>query len=379
MKEMARYIKQALHKNQENAFLLGDRGIGKSSAASFLRYFAEKQENMLGIHIFLGGVSDLSDIVHHIFEQILKESKGQTWFENIRKFFGNYIKEIGLFGISVSFTPSREDLRELTRKFPEALHNVLKELEGQKSGLFIALDDINGLANKLEFANWYKSFVDEVATHYDKFPVFMILIGLPETRDTLLSQQPSLMRIFRIVEIERLSDGEVEEFFHKAFDKANMKAKNEAIDIMAKYSSGLPILMHEIGEAVFWMDQDSIIDEEDALVGVLTAAERIGKKYLDPKVYRAIRSKRYRSILRKLGQPISKCFTKKEIEKRLNESEKKVFHNFLRKLKDIGILEQDVEKGRGAYRFVNEIYPVYIWIESERAREPLFKDLNSHT
>lgn len=320
MKEMARYIKQALHKNQENAFLLGDRGIGKSSAASFLRYFAEKQENMIGIHIFLGGVSDLSDIVHHIFEQILKESKGQTWFENIRKFFGNYIREVGLFGISVSFTPSREDLRELTRKFPEALHNVLKELEG-----------------------------------------------------------PSLMRIFRIVEIERLSDGEVEEFFHKAFDKANVEVRNEAVDIMVKYSSGLPILMHEIGEAVFWMDQDGIIDEEDALVGVLTAAERIGKKYLDPKVYRAIRSERYRSILRKLGQPISKCFTKKEIEKRLNESEKKVFHNFLGKLRDIGIIEQDVEKGRGAYRFVNEIYPVYIWIESERAREPLLKDLNSYS
>lgn len=375
IQDMLRYMKQSLYGSQENVFLLGERGIGKSSVASFLHYFAETQENMLGIHIFLGGVSDLDEVVHHIFEQLLKESKGQAWFEDIRKFFGDYIEEIGLFGVSVSFTPPRENLKELTKQFPEALHNVLEEIREQKPGLFIALDDINGLANKEEFANWYKSFVDKIATHYDDFPVFLILIGLPEIWDTLLLQQPSLMRIFRIVEIERLSDNEVREFFKRAFKKVKMEVEDEALRFMTTMSSGLPILMHEIGDEVFWNDEDGIIKKRDAILGVVAAAENIGKKYLDPKVYRAIRSKRYKSILRKLGQPISRSFTKKEIEKRLNESEKKVFHNFLRKLKDIGIIEQDKDKGRGAYRFVNEIYPVYIYMESERTKNIIQKEL----
>ncbi len=60
--------------------------------------------------------------------------------------------------------------------------------------------------------------------------------------------------------------------------------------------------MHEIGDAVFWKDEDGIISENDAMSGIFDAADRIGKKYLDPKVYRAIRSERYRSILRKLGE-----------------------------------------------------------------------------
>jgi hypothetical protein len=34
-------------------------------------------------------------------------------------------------------------------------------------------------------------------------------------------------------------------------------------------------------------------------------------------------------------------------------------------MKELGIIEQDVEGGRGTYRFVNSIYPVYIWIESQ--------------
>ena len=40
--------------------------------------------------------------------------------------------------------------------------------------------------------------------------------------------------------------------------------------------------------------------------------------------------------------------------------------NFLRKMRELGVIEPDVEKERGTYRFVNEIYPLYIGIESQR-------------
>jgi len=369
IKELIRYIGQTSSGKQENAFLAGDRGIGKSSLASFLRYFVSTQKNILGIHVFLGRVTTLEGMVRHIFDQLLKETKGQAWFKDIAKFFGNYIKEIGLFGISVSFTPPNQDLKELVRNFPEALNNLLKKIKEQKAGLFIALDDVNGLVEKVEFANWYKSFVDEVATHYKDFPIFIMLIGLPEKRDTLSKIQPSLMRIFRVVETKKLSDKEVESFLYIAFQKADIKVESDAMKIMVRYSSGLPLLMHEIGDATFWTDADGLIDKKDALQGVVTAAGKVGEKYLDPKVYRAIRSPRYRSILRKLGKiPLSRNFKKRDVEESLNESEKKVFHNFLRRIRELGVIEADVEQGVGVYRFVNEIYPIYIWMESEKSR-----------
>jgi hypothetical protein len=367
IEELMRYIYQTISGKQENVFLIGDRGIGKSSIASFLRYFAEKNMDMIGIHVFLGGVTDLNDVICHMFEEILKKSKGESWFGNIKNFFGNNIREVGLFGISVSFKPPKEDLQVLTKNFPEALHNLLEGLQGQKKGLFIALDDINGLAKQIEFANWYKSFVDKAATHYKDFKVFLILIGLPEVWDTLLSQQPSLTRVFRVVEIERLSDDEVKEFFEKAFKLVNMKVDEEAMELMVTYSGGLPIMMHEIGDAAFWHDEDGTIKKEDALAGIVTAAERIGRKYLDPKVYRAIRSTKYKSILRKSAFPMS--FTKKNIEEKLTESEKRVLDNFLTKMKKLGIIEMDLEGERGTYRFVNSIYPIYIMIESQEAKK----------
>jgi len=221
------------------------------------------------------------------------------------------------------------------------------------------------LVEKKEFANWYKSFVYEIATHYSNFHVFMMLIGLPEKRDKLSKLQPSLMRIFRVIEIKKLSNKEVEDFLFNSFEKVNMKVEPDAMKLMVLYSSGLPILMHEIGDATFWLDTDGIIDKKDAVQGVLTATQKVGEKYLDPRVYRAIRSERYKSILRKLGEiQISRTFKKRDVEAKLDANEKKVFHNFLRKLRELGVIEIDVEAERGTYRFVNEIYPIYIWMES---------------
>jgi hypothetical protein len=40
-------------------------------------------------------------------------------------------------------------------------------------------------------------------------------------------------------------------------------------------------------------------------------------------------------------------------------------------MKDLDIIEQDIEKGKGTYRFVNLIYPLYIWIESERDKKEI--------
>ena len=368
IKEVLRYVKQTLSGRQQNVFLIGDRGIGKSSLASFLRHYVNTKFDILCIHAFLGSVSTLKEMVHRIFEQLLKETRSYKWYENIKVFFGKYIREVGLFGISVSFNPPEEDLKELVNKFPEILNNILEKIKDQKRGLFIILDDINGLAELKEFADWYKSFVDEVATHYKDFPVFIMLVGLPEKRDKLSKLQPSLMRIFKIIEIGRLSDNEVKNFLYKAFNSVNMEIKEDALELMVKFSSGLPILMHEIGDATFWLDKDGIIDLKDATIGILKAAEEVGRKYLDPKVYRAIRSEKYRSILRKMGEMrISKTFNKKEIESKLEPQERKVLNNFLRKLKKLGVIESDLE-GRGSYRFVNEIYPIYIWMESNKPK-----------
>lgn len=359
------YLRDTASGRQENIFLAGDRGIGKSSLARYIRRLAAKDLNILPIHVFLGGVSDLDELVRRIFEEILKESSNQSWFSKVKENFGNYIESVDLFGISLQFNPPKEKIESLTLHFPEAIMKLLNDTKNENKGILIILDDINGLSKAPEFAHWYKSFVDYAATHYDSFPVCIMLIGVPELRDSLSEHQQSLLRIFHVINIERLKDPEVDSFFKKAFSTVNIQIDTQALELMRYYSSGLPIMMQEIGDATYRKDSDAHIDKEDAFRGILSAATVIGEKYLSPKVYRTIRSKPYRSILRKMGQKgIDTRFNRKEISEVLNAEEIRVFDNFLRKMKELGIIVNDIEEGRGHYKYINALYPVYISMES---------------
>jgi len=360
LEEILRNVKQVRTGKQENIFLAGERGIGKSSFAKFVCNMACK-ERLLSVHVFLGQVTSLDEMVRRVFEELLKVSNTQSWYGKISGYFENKIQQIDLFGVAVSFHPTAEDTRELVNNFPEALVNIAEKIKTEKKGLFIVLDDIDAISRTPEFANWYKSFVDKVATHFDYFPISIMLIGLPEFRDNLSRNQPSLMRVFRVVEIEKLQEKEVKDFFLRAFNKVNIAVQESAMEIMVDYSGGLPTIMHEIGDAIFWIDEDGIVKDDDVWKGVISAAESIGKKYLDPLVYRAIRSEKYRSILRKLG--VTTSFKKNEIVAKLTKEEKAVFDNFLRTMRDRGVIMIDQEADRGTYKFVNDIYPVYIFME----------------
>jgi hypothetical protein len=57
----------------------------------------------------------------------------------------------------------------------------------------------------------------------------------------------------------------------------------------------------------------------------------------------------------------------------LNNEEKRTFDNFLTKMKQLGVIQSDIEGGRGAYKFVNELYPIYITMESRAQRRKLTK------
>jgi hypothetical protein len=66
-----------------------------------------------------------------------------------------------------------------------------------------------------------------------------------------------------IVEIEKLSDDDVRDFLSNTFEKADITVNPKAMDFMVHFSSGLPILMHEIGDATFWSDTDGVINRGD--------------------------------------------------------------------------------------------------------------------
>lgn len=370
--EMMDCVRQAATGKQVNIFLVGERGIGKTSISSFIRAWASKEEAVIPVHVFLGGVSTLDEMVRRIFDSLLKATSSESWFEKIRGLFGDFITDVGLFGVSISFSPPKDRLENLVRSFPQAIRALTAKIKDEnKKAILIVLDDLDSLTTTSEFANWYKSFADEVATQGAPLPLLIMLVGLPSMMDSLAELQPSLMRIFRLIELDSLSNAEVTEFFKRALGNVNVDIDAGALDTLGSLSSGLPVIMQEIGDATYGVDEDNKIDHDDAISGIMVAAERIGKKYLQPQVYRALRSENYHSILRKLADrqsALSRTFTRKDVAAHLTNEENKVLDNFLRRLREIGIIEPESQKKRGTYRFANGIYPVYIWMEARTFR-----------
>jgi len=129
-------------------FISGERGIGKSSLVSFVRHLTEREDNVVGAHVFLGGVNTLTEMVRRTFDRVLKDSVEKPWHKKIRELFGKYVKQVGLFGISVELEIPEADLASLVHGFAPHLRKLLAGLRNERQAMLIILDDINRLLKK---------------------------------------------------------------------------------------------------------------------------------------------------------------------------------------------------------------------------------------
>lgn len=232
-------------------------------------------------------------------------------------------------------------------------------------GLFLVLDEINGVAHDPRFAHFIKGLVDTNAMTRRPLPLLLMLCGVEERRRAMIRNLQPIDRIFDVVEIETMSREEMEVFFVRAFSSAGMTVEPEALKVMTHYSAGFPKVMHLVGDAAFWIDKDGVISKEEAHRAVILAAEEVGKKYVDQQVYSALRSLDYRSILDKIARhgPDEMTFNRKDVAAGLTESERKKLDNFLQKMKRLKVIRAgDVT---GEYVFSMRMTRLYIWLQSQ--------------
>jgi len=359
-------VKASLKGRFKIGFVTGERGIGKSSLASFIKHLAEREEAVAGCHIFLGGVQELPEAVRKTFDRLLKESVEKPWYDKVRNFFGDHVRKVGLFSVSVELELSPKEAQVAADGFVPSLRKLIADLGEDRKAVLLILDDINGLATSPAFANWLKSVVDDIATSEKPFPVCVLVVGLEERRQELIERQPSLARVFQLIDIAPWSEQETRDFYRSSFTSASAKVSDENLSMLVRFTGGLPVLAHEIGDAVWRASDTPEISGKEVWTGIVNAADIVGRKLLKPQVFEAIRSERYRSILRKMAEePFSLKFRRSELAQRLSAEEQEVLGNFLLRMRKLGAL---IPEGRGAYRFPNRLHALYFWMETQRSR-----------
>ncbi len=368
---MTRGVGQVAQGKPVSVFLEGEYGIGKTSFARFTQWMAERNNGLLGIYATLERAETMDEVGAAVLEATLRSGAYNPKLgEKIREGMARFVGQQSLFGLTIHAEALREEAPNITRGLLPFLGQTLERVRADgATGVFLVLDEINGLANNPKFAAFLKAVVDSnapISLEKPTLPLLLMVCGVQERRRQLIAQHESVGRIFDVVNIERMTAGEMNDFFRKAFDSVHMTVDSSALDVMTHFAAGFPKIMHLIGNAAYWLDRDGQVDGGDAAWAITTAADEVGKRYVNQQVDAALHSSDYRSILAKIAKSvaIADSFMKRDVEKGLTEAEKRKFNNFLQRMQRLKVLRRgDVQ---GEYVFNMRMVRLYIWMRSSR-------------
>ncbi|MBR0271304.1 MAG: hypothetical protein IJQ68_04835 [Methanobrevibacter sp.] len=251
----------------------------------------------------------------------------------------------------------------MKNNFADFLLNISKSLK-EKNGLFIIIDDINGLSKTSEFPNWYKGLSETIDFSDNFVPVAFTLVSYKENFNKLTTLNPSFSRIFHLIEIDHLNDEDIELFFIENFEKYSIRFENKkALKHMVYYSWGMPLVMQQIGEETFWNVKNDLISEEIVFKSVLNASIELGNKQISL-ILDQIENDEYENILLKLGKHKLIEFEISDIKEILNDKENEILNEFLLRMEELNILEHVGKKIKERYTFTNRLYFVYFLIKA---------------
>lgn len=359
VKKILRYLNKAEKGDVQHYFITGEKGMGKTSLARYVQDFV--QDKMVGVYISNKGNHSLENLVKQILEELINSAPKDSIKSKIKNIFGDYVESIEVKGNKFNFKLDEYASRDIVDNFLYYLNKSYEELCTEK-GIFLIIDDINGLSESKEFVDWYKKFADSIEMKDYNIPLYILLAGYPEKFNSLVNQDESFSRIFHYNPIDYLNSKEITEFFQDTFDSVGIKCDEKSLEYMIAFSEGIPLMMQEIGDSVFWEVEENIVNKEYAIKGIVEAGRLIGKRQIKPVMDKSIRSKNYESILMKLGDKGFDSFKKSDFEKFLSASEKKVFSKFLQRATELHILESIGKEKSGEYKFSNRLYLVYFMI-----------------
>ena len=177
LRYLPRVIQQGI---PEHFFITGKRGMGKTSFIQYVASIVEKDYNMIPIYINNEGSNTINDLIANLLEILFKEFDKTSWGQKI---IDNFSDRFGGFGITFNEKP--EIISNVKENFREFLIEICDDLEENENGIFFIIDDVNGLSETPDFANWYKGLFETLGFYNDYIPIVFCLVTYPAKFDQL--------------------------------------------------------------------------------------------------------------------------------------------------------------------------------------------------
>jgi Cdc6-like AAA superfamily ATPase len=259
-KDQVETIIDAIFQSGQHVALFGERGVGKTSLAKTLSEILGKAgiATLSSGTINCDGTDDFSTLWHKVFRElkVVLQTRG--------------------VGFNQGTTSQAVDLQGLLPKVvtPDDIRHALLRLPDAKQRKIIVLDELDRLPKgsvTTQMADTIKNLSDHVV------PVTLILVGVADGIDQLISEHKSIERALVQVPMPRMSISELAAIVDNGFKTASMTIEPDATKLITRLSQGLPHFTHliSLNSAMKAVSQDRIhVSKEDVLSAIKDAVSK---------------------------------------------------------------------------------------------------------
>lgn len=361
----------------QHILIQGERWIGKSSIALYAKNMGDMADVFLdrpGAFVYVSFISlGTCQTLNEVCVAILDSLKGCQ--NAVRKRIFDILSgisglQIGLFGITLA-RGAKHDF--LLPTFADIFERVLDEASTVYRVFMIILDETEQVSGLKGISSFFKSFLEKLsADGYGN--VMLVMTATPEGFESFTSDHLSFPRLFRIVDLEAMSQDESRDLLAKALAEGipRMSLSDTAAAMMFRFSGGLPGLLQELGYAAFEADTDGEISEIDVFSGLLGSAARKGAldtlydKHFRKILQKDLLSERYRLILDAFVASDTWIVTRRYLRSQLPQWDEKRLDRYLGILRERGVVKSTPSGKRGEYELVSPM--LGLWLRLDQVR-----------
>ena len=374
LRKIESYLYQAKSGNPTHFLVEGERGIGKSSLMKYVVPLASGRFNaharnpfkFLVVFVDLGGSNTQIDIIRTIGRELKAQLAKTQSAKEVAKGVWDFLSNWEVLGVRYHKEASNLDPEDAKDSLVDQLASISANGQLGFDGILVILDEADAPPVEAHLGELMKSMTERLSRQ-DCDNVLFGLAGLPSLLGKLKASHESSPRIFTVLRLDTLEEGERKTVFEMGIREANTKndrstsIEEDALDLLADMSEGYPHFIQQFGYCAFEVDRDDVISTADVLTGAHEengAISQLGKKYFSELYFSKINSNDYRKLLDAMANHGDEWVSRRQLisESRLKEG---TVTNALAALKQKSIIAQD-ESRQGFYRLPTKSFAAWI-------------------
>lgn len=386
--QINRGIFQTANGFPQNLLIVGERGIGKTSMAHVTKSIAEKNvvwdkseqrapviTPYIPVHKNVPSAIVLTQVVRELNDLVSQT----TALKNYMKDFMEKFKGISLAGIGYTlqdkefnsaeiYIEAENSIRALCKKLSEKNRDPSGLFEDEATSICIIIDELDQMGDFNSFSSFWKTLQEKLAADNCR-NLMLVLVGMPEIREKLVSDHESFLRTFTPIFLEKMPEKEAQRVILTMLEKGTPKKEitQDAINKIFFYSEYYPYLIQELGYSAFEVSQGDKITLEDVEMGIHGNNEyrgsitRLGELFFSRMYQEVIKSENYSELLKiiaKFSSVDQKWVPRQALLENFSKKKTSLDAN-LQSLVGKELIIRNPQKW-GEYKLVSKMFQVYV-------------------